>query len=136
MTRHYRTAAVDAFETWELDEPASEVRPRAQALAVPKGDFRIVAGAEAILNEEGYLLPLLDEACSILRTLFGSDSELVLERFDDPESLDGHAMLFLTVLTGIETAEAMRLLERFDEEWWIDHVAQAEGKLQFTVSYR
>jgi hypothetical protein len=93
------------------------------------------AAADALLQANTDLVPLLGEACQRLGELFGPEATFVLERFDDPESPEEAPRLFLVVHTGMEPDEAHEALQRFYRDYWIDASASVVGRLEVTVEF-
>lgn len=71
---------------------------------------------------------LLIESVPHLRRLFG-DAALSLRATSDE---DGWDMLYATVRWAGEPEDALRALDRFDDEWWLAHSYPAGKSLTFT----
>ena len=119
-------------ERWDV-EPKSSLRRRERTDPLRAYACRMDAEAEAVLRKNPWLEPLLYEACGRLREIFGDEPLLDLERFDDPESPESAPTLFLVVRTQRAPHEADKMLDRFDETWWLDNLDRARGKLEFTI---
>jgi hypothetical protein len=87
------------------------------------------------LRSRPVLAPIVREACWQARRVFGSDTTLGLEVYADPEVPGARESLFLLVHTTLEAPEARALLDRFDEEWWIDALPAAQGLLGITLVF-
>jgi hypothetical protein len=86
------------------------------------------------LNENSLLVDILNEAAPKLQNVFGDQVEVELELFSDPESpIDNE--LFARVLTRLRAGEALDLLDRFDDEWWLDESPKARCLLNFALRY-
>ncbi len=79
------------------------------------------------------LVPLLAEATEAVGEHF-PDMPLALEVVADPDVSDA-VHLALAVGTSLPVPEAFDRLQRFDEEWWLDHLPRAEGKLVITLVF-
>jgi hypothetical protein len=79
------------------------------------------------------LVPLLDAAYDITTRYFAPLS-LALEVIADPDSADDQQMVLFVVLKGTPT-EAFAKLQRFDEEWWLDAMDEAKGKLCISLEF-
>ena len=94
---------------------------------------RISYLADDFLREHSFLSKLLLEAYQTIKKYFGQGVELALEVYADPE--DGNRELLLLIRTDKPAAEALPILDRFDEEWWIDNFDRAEGLLTIKLEY-
>lgn len=83
------------------------------------------AAVEDFLQQHPGLVALLMEARQHIARYFGADCRLTLQPFYDPEDLQ-HPHLLLLIGATQSMAEALRLLDRFDEEWWFDADAEAD----------
>ncbi|MBI4704639.1 MAG: hypothetical protein HY744_26340 [Deltaproteobacteria bacterium] len=108
---------------------------RVTAEAVERGVYEVRPGAEDILAREPSLALFLPEVCAKVREVFGGDADLALERFDDPEAPQSEPMLFVLVKTRLDGRTAATALERFHEEWWLDNMGRAQGKLEVSVEF-
>lgn len=89
-------------------------------------------GVSRLLREDPNLPALLGEAADqILR--FIPDARLSVAIREDPDYGDDE-QLFLGVSTALEEGEALAALRRFDQEWWVHHVARARGLLCIDLS--
>ena len=86
-------------------------------------------GAAELLLQWPAVRALVVEAATQLRSVFGRSAGFALERFDDPEAEEPTTQLYLLVCTSEELSDAMAALRRFDEQWWIDNVPRAQGRL-------
>jgi uncharacterized protein (DUF1810 family) len=80
------------------------------------------------LARHRFLGPLLREAHGKIAEYFGPSPEVVLEVVTDPEAEDDRE-LFAFIRTPLPPEEALRELERLDQEWWLGEADQADGKL-------
>jgi hypothetical protein len=86
------------------------------------------------LEAHPYLPPLLDEAHPYIARCFPNAS-LTLRVEGDPETgpLADQLVVRIGITSGPEAALAH--LKRFDSEWWLDKVAQAQGKLVINLEF-
>jgi len=83
----------------------------------------------AFLAENPCLLPLLKAIPPHIEKAFGkSRLRLYLSFYDSKE-------LWISVLTDLSAREAFPLLERFDNQFWLDNLGQANGKLNVRLEY-
>lgn len=86
------------------------------------------------LSEHAFLVPLLDAAHDIATRYFAPLS-LALEVIADPDSTDDQQLVLFVVLQSTP-AEAFAKLQRFDDEWWLDAVDEAKGRLCISLEFR
>lgn len=89
------------------------------------------AVVEFLLGND-FLIELLEEAYPNIVTRFGQNFSVNLELVYDPESGDGPE-LFGFVSTTLRPEEAMKRLDMFDEEWWLEKSSQGRCKLNFDI---
>ena len=87
------------------------------------------------LADHRFLDPLLRETHGKIAEYFGPSPEVILEVVTDPEAEDDRE-LFAFIRTDLPPEEALRRLERLDQEWWLGEADQAEGKLCIHVEFR
>jgi len=79
------------------------------------------------LERNTFLAPLLIEAYPKLENRF-PDSQIFLEVDTDPEEGNDQQLLVLIATTS-SPKEALRRLKELDEDWWLDALDRAQGKL-------
>ena len=84
------------------------------------------------LLKNRFLVRLLSEAYSKIRLYF-SRERLSIERSTDPE--DGDVKLILWIYTGLEPIEASKLLDVLDQDWWLDAMDVAQGRLVINIKF-
>jgi hypothetical protein len=84
---------------------------------------------EHFLRKHPQLSELLFSAFPRIKSLWGADANLELSMVDDPEG--GFPVLIVHVSSSSPNAYAV--LDRFDDEWWLDNIRSAEGLLNFSV---
>jgi hypothetical protein len=95
--------------------------------------FRDVNDVTSFLEENSFLVPLLQEAYTHIKRHF-PDSDVVLEVVTDPEIMDEKALVAFIVVK--QTAkEASQALNRLDKEWWLNALERAEDKLHITLEF-
>jgi hypothetical protein len=60
---------------------------------------------------------------------------LALEVIADPDSMDDQQLVLFVVLQ-LTPAEAFAKLQRFDNEWWLDAMDEAQGHLCISLEFR
>lgn len=86
------------------------------------------------IQPNSFLVELLAEAPRHVHSVFGTDTDLALQLSQDPEDADSH-QLFINILTTLSAQDAFPLLERLDDEWWLDVSNRADGKLNIRLRY-
>ncbi len=89
----------------------------------------------SFLQAHPFLFPLLVEAHGKIAEYFEPSTKPILEVIADPESEDSQE-LFVLILTHDTPEEALSRLDRLDQEWWLDVLPQARGKMTIDVEYR
>ncbi|MCL0073755.1 hypothetical protein M1O50_02560 [Dehalococcoidia bacterium] len=70
------------------------------------------------IKDHSVLLNILFEAPGHIFSIFGRDVLLYLELHRDPT--EDFECLFITIRTSLSSEESLNLLDRLDEEWWLD----------------
>lgn len=86
------------------------------------------------LRARPYLIQLLSEAYANIRRLFPPSSQLVLEVVRDPEG-DSSGRLFLYIQAPLTVEAAYSLLQRIDDEWWLEAATRSRCQLTIDVDY-
>ncbi len=84
------------------------------------------------LGEHPDLVGLLHEARQKIREYFGSDAKFQLDLTADPDDRSSRE-LFVRIISNLRTKEALRILDRLDEEWWLDASGASHGNMNITV---
>lgn len=97
--------------------------------------FRNRQDVVKFIRERPHLVPLLLEAKARVEVHFGKHVRVVLEVLIDPEDHPAQPVLYACVQTPLSAKEASRLLDQFDEDWWLDASENADGELCITVDF-
>lgn len=94
-------------------------------------DFNAVVG---YLQYHAFLIPLLFEAYEYIRATFAAQAAPRLRVSQDP---DGEALseLVLAIRTDLPADQAIRLLDQFDDAWWLDAMPRAACRMTITLDY-
>ena len=79
------------------------------------------------LEENKFLLPLIEEAEQKVFSIFGQNQDIRLDLLDNK--------LYLVIYTELSVKEAMELEKKLDEEWWLSNIHRANGKFNIIVEY-
>lgn len=85
------------------------------------------------LERYPFLIPLLLEARDKVQEYFPG-SPTVLETVSDPEA-SGDDQLVLFIVTDSDPEQVLDSLDRLDENWWLDALDRAQGKLGISVEF-
>lgn len=85
------------------------------------------------LSNNQSLFELLFEAHGEIKKYFPLE-EIVLEVVLDPE-IDSHEGIFAYILTSLPVAEALRKLDEFDEEWFLNQLDRTNGLFNFNLRF-
>lgn len=88
---------------------------------------------KAFLEENRFLIPVIEEASAKLVEYFGAETPQVLEVRSQAE--DEASDLFLYVRTDLPLSEALATLDRFDEEWWFDEMDRSRNRMVIKLGY-
>jgi hypothetical protein len=89
--------------------------------------------ARKYLEEHAFLIPLLPRVADKVRAYFGDGASIRLEVVTFPEAEDDRE-LFALVTSPLTPDDAHERLARFDEEWWVDAMTEADCKLSVDVA--
>lgn len=97
--------------------------------------FRDRDDVTAFLAEHPSLPDLLVEASSRIARLFPLPQPLALEIFRNIEEDEAEGILFVVIPTKLTPEEALRLLDRLDDDWLVDAVRQTRGRFNVNLEY-
>lgn len=86
------------------------------------------AAVAQFLQENAFLNDLLVEIRDRVSKVFGAATSIRLDLLDDPDFL-GEPKLYAVILTPLAAESALALQARLDDEWWLDNLERARGKL-------
>lgn len=114
---------------WRTNSFSTDLEPerRIESLA-DLYSFDDGASVGRFLRENSFLLTLLMEARKKIQEYFGPNVEVELELFTDPEA-DDVQQLFALIHTSLPLEEEANFLENLYDEWWLDALPAAQGKL-------
>lgn len=88
----------------------------------------------AFLEHYPFLVPLLIEASFQVAKFFPS-FEGFLEVHTDPED-STNRQIVLSIRTNLSPKDALARLDQFDEQWWLDEIGKAQGKLCIMLGFK
>jgi hypothetical protein len=148
MQDRQATPSDDAQQRMQLsalhqDQPSYGANPQALPPASPNvfnpsiENLYILRDANEVrgfLEENPFLIPLLQEAHIHIKKLF-PNSDVVLEVVTDPE-IAGEKDLVAFIVVGENVEDASEMLDRLDEEWWLDALDRAQGQFHITLEFK
>ena len=87
------------------------------------------------LEQNPFLTGVLLEVREKLDHYFGAETRSSLEVFTDPEDNHSDPKLFALILTTLPSDQASTLLDRLDQEWWLDQPYEVKRLLNIDVEY-
>lgn len=115
-----------------LIQKVSEERERFHYL---EASYEFASEAEhRFLEQNRYLVALLAEAVGHIRRIFGNERVPELRLYESREEM-GASELAVRIPSSHSPSETLSLIDRLDEEWWLDVMDRANGKLFFTVEF-
>ena len=94
-------------------------------------DYRKKDRVRAFLKSHPNLIDFLQESYYYLYKFFGPNAKHILEVVSDPEN--NHQTLFVFIHTSLSINKALAKLDKFDDEWFLDHFDQVDGDLNFNL---
>jgi hypothetical protein len=122
------TMAVSYKKPTATEGPSRELADLGEAFAF-RGDV------QSMTDRNPHLVSLLREAREQVDRVFGSSAPIDLEVVENPEAADSSPELFAFIQTPLPVPAARERLERLDEEWWLDALPRAEGRLNIALEY-
>ena len=101
-----------------------------------KGKYEISDSDEikALLSKNRFLISLLEEIPGKIYQYFGSNQKLALQVIHEPDFPED-SELWILVLTELPAKEARPIMNRFDKDWWLKNLHQANCKLNIGIEY-
>ncbi len=81
------------------------------------------------------VVAVLTEALDRLPSFFASDTPMVLDPSVDPEEEDDVTTLIALFQTPLDPVQAMPLLDRFNQSWWLEASRGVDGGFTFGLEY-
>lgn len=97
-------------------------------------EFREQENIENFILKNDFLFNILKEARIQIRKVFGENTRLALKISSELEPISSEE-LWILILTELTAKEAFPLLEKFDENWWLDNLGKANAKLNIRLEY-
>ncbi len=111
-----------------------DLSPVAELDRVWDGGMRDRISVERIVKNRPFLLGVLKEAYTEIRSRFGSESVL-LESIDSVEDQPEEGKLIIAIETKLRVDEAREKLKDLDTCWWLPNIRRAKGSLSIILEY-
>ncbi len=96
--------------------------------------FNSLTDEKRFLSKNTFLIDIIEEAITKIKKLFTSESlELAIE--NDPEIQSDSEVLVLKIHTKKSPKEMIELLNKLDEEWWLETKLNTKQKLVIEEEY-
>lgn len=79
---------------------------------------------------------LIKEARQRLQDAFGPDAEIYTKLSIDPSEPKAAPITFVVARVRMSATQSSAIMDRLDEEWWLDQLDRAEGKVNITFEHR
>jgi hypothetical protein len=99
-----------------------------------KYEIAKVEEVKNFLSKHRFLISLIEEIPSRIYNYFGENQKLALRVSFEPE-YPNSSELWIEILTELSATDAMPLLEKFDEDWWLENLERANYKLNITLKF-
>ena len=85
-------------------------------------------------SKNRFLFSLLEEIPNKIYEYFGNNQKLSLKISHEPD-FPQSSELWVSILTELSAKEALSILEKFDEEWWLENMDKSAGKLNINLKF-
>lgn len=123
-------ALTRASQGAQWDSLRTNILSRLESIYVLRDEARV----RSFLGKNAFLAPLLLQTNSKIREYFGASLPIALEISVDPEN-SNYQELWARIQTHLAPAEALPVLTRFDEEWWIQASVASMNLLNIKLEY-
>jgi hypothetical protein len=89
---------------------------------------------KSFISKNRFLISLLEEIPNKIFQYFGNEQKFALEVFYEPD-FPQSSELWVSVLTELSAEEARSIMDKFDEDWWLDNIDRAKCKLNIGIDY-
>lgn len=86
------------------------------------------------LSKNRFLISLLEEIPNKVYQYYGNTQKISLEVFYEPD-FPQSSELWVSVLTELSAEEARSIMDRLDEDWWLENIDRANCKLNIGIDY-
>jgi hypothetical protein len=86
------------------------------------------------LSRNRFLISLLEEISNKIYQYYGSEQRIALEVFYEP-NFPQSSELWISVLTELSAEEARSIMDKLDEDWWLENINRAKCRLNIGIDY-
>jgi hypothetical protein len=86
------------------------------------------------IQNVNFPIEFLIQAANEIRRVFGVETEIALNLIDDP-SLIEEKILFAVIYTKLSVEDALHKINLLDEEWFLSHQNECNGRFNFDVDW-
>lgn len=105
-----------------------------EKIAALAEQYNIQKGVKLFLHKNAYLLPVLEELPNKVAEYFGNERELLLKVSGESVFLDSSELsLFISV--PLTADEGLDILDKFDNEWWLDNLERTKYNLNINLKF-
>ena len=122
-------ALISVSQGAQWDSLRTDILSRLESVYLVRDEGRV----RSFLEKNAFLAPLLLRASSKIRDYF-SASTVALEVSLDPEN-GKYQELWARIQTHLSPTDALPILTRFDEEWWLQASAASRNLLNIKLEY-
>ena len=118
-----------------LIEVIFEIKWQQQESASLNITYRNPEAVKAFMAARPQIIPFIEAAAPVLTKYFGQPLEIVLEVVSYPEE-GAEDDLIGWIQSYDEVEEGLNKLEQFEDEWFLDHMAEVDYRFNFNLKTR
>ena len=123
-------ALTRASQGAQWDSLRTDILSRLESVYVLRDESRV----RSVLGKNAFLAPLLLQTNSKIREYFGASLPIALDVSVDPEYGE-YQELWARIQTHQAPADALPVLTRFDDEWWLQASVASRNLLNIKLEY-
>jgi len=126
----------EALSSWTIERNESIISSTGQLYNAIFEGLYMIRDNESVnkfLNQHPELPKYLTDARVALDSIFGQETEYILDIFCDPES--NHTNLSVNIRPKSSIDEALDHLDQFDRQWYLKHIKQIGHILSFNLEF-
>jgi hypothetical protein len=86
------------------------------------------------LSKNHFLISLLEEIPNKIYQYYKDEQRIALEVFYEPD-FPQSSELWVSVLTELSAEEARSIMNKIDEDWWLENIERAKCKMNIGIDY-
>ena len=124
---------VQGVRTWLIPGASTMCSPDLQ-LVRENYILKDYSGVSEFLETYPFLVPLLTEVFIKIQHYFEPYPQVFLDVIKDPE-FPGDVRLAVFIRTNLSPEDALSKLDRLDQDWWLEAMSEAHGKLYIHLEF-